>query len=163
MVINYLLCIGVIFFRRCVGQYCMPSRAVPLQVSLNLQRCSQIPRSRSIKHHSNDIQILLFFIDFSTSLQSRVSFVETPEVVVAVSRFEMAATEPVVKGYTLRLLQDLEQDGMKAVKATEDGDDGRGGDVLTVAQFDALFSLNKRRNEVWLELKEHPWLIKKSS
>eukprot|EP01036_Dinobryon_divergens_P024512 gene24514-32969_t len=94
---------------------------------------------------------------------SRVEFVETPEVVVAVSRFEMAATEPVVKGYTLRLLQDLEQDGMKAVKASDDGDNGKGEDVLTVAQFDALFSLNKRRNEVWLELKEHPWMTKKSS
>ena len=84
-------------------------------------------------------------------------------MVVAVSRFEMAATEPVVKGYTLRLLQDLEQDGMKAVKASDDGDNGKGEDVLTVAQFDALFSLNKRRNEVWLELKEHPWMTKKSN
>jgi len=83
----------------------------------------------------------------------RLSFVECPEMVVAVSRFEVAATEPVVKGYTLRLQQDLASDGI-AVKATANDT----SQVLTVAQYDALFSLNKRRNEVWLELADgHPW------
>jgi hypothetical protein len=26
-----------------------------------------------------------------------------------------------------------------------------------VAQFDAIFSIGARRNEVWAVLKEHPW------
>ena len=30
------------------------------------------------------------------------------------------------------------------------------GDCL-IGQFDAIFSLNKRRNEVWVPLATHPW------
>lgn len=82
-------------------------------------------------------------------------------MVVAVSRFEMAATEPVAKGYTLRLRQDIERDGLTAVnyanKAEIEGSGSASEEILTVAQFDALFSLNKRRVEVWLELSDHPW------
>lgn len=52
------------------------------------------------------------------------------------------------RGYTQRLKADIEADGLKC--ASDSGE-------LIVAQFDALFSLNKRRNEVWVELSRHPW------
>lgn len=71
-------------------------------------------------------------------------------LVVGVARFEMAATEPVVRGYTKRLVEDLDADGIDSCAAARQGD-------VTTAQFDALFSLNKRRNEVWVALDTHPW------
>mmetsp|Transcript_8642 Transcript_8642/g.7738 ORF Transcript_8642/g.7738 Transcript_8642/m.7738 type:complete len:118 (+) Transcript_8642:226-579(+) len=77
----------------------------------------------------------------------RVDITSSPEQVVAVTRFELAATEPIVKGYTNQLLSDITNDGLKAST----------NKLLTVGQYDALFSLNKRRNEVWIELDDHPW------
>jgi hypothetical protein len=81
----------------------------------------------------------------------RVSIEAKEGVVIAALRFDLAATEPIVKGFTSQLLSDIKADGMKPKSEDERGD-------LTVAQFDALFSLNKRRNEVWIELIDHPWL-----
>ena len=66
-------------------------------------------------------------------------------------RFELAATEPIVRGFTKELLRDIKADGMAASDEVAAG-------LCTVAQYDALFSLNKRRNEVWVELVDHPWL-----
>lgn len=74
-----------------------------------------------------------------------------PSTVFAVSRFSIAATEPVVRGYTGQLLKDIEADGLKATSASKDGGE------CVVGQYDALFSLNKRRVEVWVELEDHPW------
>lgn len=73
-----------------------------------------------------------------------------PQRVVAVSRFERAATEPVVRGYTKQLVQDIELDGLVPTSAVKAGD-------CLICQYDALFSLYKRRNEVWVELEDHPW------
>jgi hypothetical protein len=80
----------------------------------------------------------------------RVKISERPGLVVAVTRFELAATEPVVRGFTGQLLGDVKEDGMIATAECQTGD-------CIVGQFDAIFSLNKRRNEVWVELEEHLW------
>ena len=80
----------------------------------------------------------------------RVTISERPGLVVAVTRFELAATEPIVRGFTGQLLSDVNEDGMTATQSCLNGD-------VIVGQFDAIFSLNKRRNEVWIELEDHPW------
>ena len=80
----------------------------------------------------------------------RVNILERPGLVVAVTRFELAATEPIVRGFTGQLLSDVNEDGMTATPSCLKGD-------VIVGQFDAIFSLNKRRNEVWIELEDHPW------
>ena len=43
-------------------------------------------------------------------------------LVVAVTRFELAATEPIVRGFTGQLLGDIQSDGMTAVAASLAGD-----------------------------------------
>jgi hypothetical protein len=77
---------------------------------------------------------------------------EVPAKVFAITRFEVAATEPVVRGFTAQLLDDLRRDGLIATSAALSSQE------LIVGQYDALFSLNKRRNEVWVELEQHPWM-----
>eukprot|EP00607_Mallomonas_marina_P008089 CAMPEP_0182417576 /NCGR_PEP_ID=MMETSP1167-20130531/2041_1 /TAXON_ID=2988 /ORGANISM="Mallomonas Sp, Strain CCMP3275" /LENGTH=319 /DNA_ID=CAMNT_0024591241 /DNA_START=190 /DNA_END=1149 /DNA_ORIENTATION=+ len=81
----------------------------------------------------------------------RVTLLEKPSVVVAVTRFEIPATEPVVRGFTAQLMKDVESDGLVVNSRAREGQ-------CIVGQFDALFSLNKRRNEVWVELDDHPWV-----
>jgi hypothetical protein len=83
---------------------------------------------------------------------NKVNFVTRPEIVVAVTRFDLAATEPVVRGYKGQLLGDIKRDNLTPAEGFE----GATGDCI-VGQFDALFSLNKRRVEVWVELADHPW------
>ena len=73
-----------------------------------------------------------------------------PSKVVAVTRFELAATEPVVRGFTGNLIRDVEADGMTVNLGAKEGE-------CLVGQYDALFSLNKRRVEAWVELDKHPW------
>jgi len=80
----------------------------------------------------------------------RIILKEQESIVVAVKRFEVPATEPVARGYTSQLVRDVERDGLAADAAAKGGE-------CTLAQFDALFSLNKRRNEVWVRLESHPW------
>jgi hypothetical protein len=53
------------------------------------------------------------------------------------------------RGYTMKLVRDLEKDGLICSSTSQD--------EFVIAQFDALFSLNKRRNEVWTTLQEHLW------
>jgi len=80
-----------------------------------------------------------------------VNIIEKPSRVVAVTKFEVAATEPVVRGYTKQLLSQLQNDGLQPCQeAIEYG-------VCLIGQYDALFSINKRRNEVWVDLIDHPW------
>lgn len=81
----------------------------------------------------------------------KVKLIQKPGVVVAVTRFEAAATEPIARGYTNQLLSFVRADGMVPSDVYDNGQ-------VIVAQYDALFSLNKRRNEVWVVLKEHPWM-----
>jgi hypothetical protein len=80
----------------------------------------------------------------------KVSIKEKEGFVVAVLRFELAATEPTVRGFTAELIRDVKRDGLTPSKAALDGD-------VVIGQYDALFSLNKRRNEVWVELEGHYW------
>ena len=89
--------------------------------------------------------------EFPAATIPSVKIAQRDSVVVAVCRFDVAATEPVARGYTDQLLRDVLADKMKP---TEDVSRG----VVLVAQYDALFSINKRRNEVWIELEDHPWL-----
>jgi hypothetical protein len=81
----------------------------------------------------------------------RVTIKKSPGMVVAVKRFELPATEPNVRGFTGNLLREVQADGLTPSDAALAGD-------CVIGQFDALFSLNKRRNEVWVELVDHPWL-----
>jgi|MDTB01.2.fsa_nt_gb hypothetical protein len=85
---------------------------------------------------------------FDTSTNPRGPFGRT----YAILRFEKAATEEMVRGFTRELLRDITADGLKPVESQNSVQ----GDCL-VAQFDALFSLNKRRNEIWIELESHDW------
>lgn len=82
---------------------------------------------------------------------SSVELSSQPSLVVAVTRFDVAATEEVVKGYRAQLIRDISADGLLPVGKKD------GKESFTIAQYDALFSLNKRRNEVWVELQEHLW------
>ena len=76
----------------------------------------------------------------------RVTVGSLPGKTYAVTRFTRAATEVNVRGFTGLLLKDIQADGLRATKAAaEDGE-------CIVGQFDALFSLNKRRNEAWAEI-----------
>ena len=43
--------------------------------------------------------------------------------VVAVTRFELAATEPIVRGFTGQLLGDIQADGMTAVASSVAGNE----------------------------------------
>ena len=81
----------------------------------------------------------------------KVILKEKEGYVVAVLRFELAATEPIVRGFTSELIRDVKKDGIIPKQLALDGD-------CIIGQYDALFSLNKRRNEVWIELENHPWL-----
>ena len=90
---------------------------------------------------------------FPAATISTVKTKIVPSLVVAVTRFDVAATEPVARGYTEQLRRDIIADGMKPTKDVDEG-------TVIVGQYDALFSLNKRRNEVWIEVEQHPWLKK---
>ena len=85
---------------------------------------------------------------YDTSVDGKGPFGKT----YAILRFERAATEPVCRGYSRELLRDIKADGLVPVdsQSTPEGE-------IIVAQFDALFSLNKRRNEIWIELEDHDW------
>lgn len=78
--------------------------------------------------------------------------VETiPEKVVAVGSFTDASMEPVVRKADRELRAALERDGLQV----EAGSESR----VTFAQYDAVFSMGKRRGEVWIPLANggHPW------
>lgn len=81
----------------------------------------------------------------------KVKIVERPALTVAVLRFEAAATEVIARKCLNDLIQCVKNDGLEVTEDTEKG-------TVIVGQFDALFSLNKRRNEIWAVLKNHPWI-----
>lgn len=74
-----------------------------------------------------------------------------PERVVAVGTFSGFSTEPMVRKTDRSLRTACQRDGLKVVNSSEG--------VLQFAQYDAIFSMGKRRSEVWLELEDggHPW------
>lgn len=54
-----------------------------------------------------------------------------------------------VKYYSRRLFDLLKADGLQATEESEA--------EYQVAQYDAIFSIGTRRNEVWAVLKKHDW------
>lgn len=54
-----------------------------------------------------------------------------------------------VKYFAGRLLELLKADGLAPTPESEA--------EYQIAQFDAIFSIGTRRNEVWTVLKDHPW------
>lgn len=78
--------------------------------------------------------------------------VETlPSQVIAVGSFSDASMEPVVRKADRLLREALKRDGLEV----EAGSESR----VEFAQYDAIFSMGKRRGETWIPLKEggHPW------
>jgi hypothetical protein len=75
--------------------------------------------------------------------------------VVAVAEFTDASMEPVVRRADQELRQMLERDGLQCDDDDDDDDDA----ILQFAQYDAIFSIGKRRGEVWIPLRDggHPW------
>lgn len=72
-----------------------------------------------------------------------------PARVVAVLRFETPATAPVVKYYAGRLLELLQADRLVPTAAS--------AEEYVLCQYDAIFSIGTRRNEVWAVLETHDW------
>ncbi|KAG7346580.1 SOUL heme-binding domain containing protein [Nitzschia inconspicua] len=73
-----------------------------------------------------------------------------PSKVIAVGSFADASVAPVVRKADARLREALKRDG---ITVSDDSDS------VKFAQYDAIFTLGKRRGEVWIELEDgaHPW------
>ena len=83
--------------------------------------------------------------------QWRTMSIETyPSQVIAVGYFNDASMEPVVRLADRTLRECLKRDGLVPMEM-------EGG--VMFAQYDAIFSMGKRRGEVWIELEDggHPW------
>jgi hypothetical protein len=74
-----------------------------------------------------------------------------PSEVIAVGSFSDASVEPVVRKADLLLRKVLERDGLQVEPSSKSR--------VTFAQYDAIYSMGKRRGEVWIPLKDggHPW------
>lgn len=74
-----------------------------------------------------------------------------PERVIAVGSFSDASVAPLVRRVDKELRATLERDGLKVPVSSESS--------VTFCQYDAIFSLGKRRGEVWIDLEKggHPW------
>jgi len=71
--------------------------------------------------------------------------------VVAVREYTDASMEPVVRKADRELREILDRDGLKPREGSED--------VVRFAQYDAVYSMGKRRGELWIDLADggHPW------
>lgn len=80
-----------------------------------------------------------------------VEVVVMPSSVVAVARFSDASVEPVVKKATKELRNACERDGLNISTSL--------GESVQFCQYDAIFSMGKRRGEVWIPLDDNnnPW------
>lgn len=83
-----------------------------------------------------------------------ISVQNIPSRTIAVRIFEDASMEPVVRKADRELRVFLKRDGLVAAAPVAENE----GEVM-FAQYDAIFSMGKRRGEVWIELEEggHPW------
>lgn len=78
--------------------------------------------------------------------------VETiPSKVVAVANYADASVAPIVRKADKQLRDACKRDGLVVAPET--------ADFVRFAQYDAIYSLGKRRGEVWIELEDggHPW------
>ena len=80
---------------------------------------------------------------------SGFEIVTVPERVVAIGSFSDASMEPVVRKADRLLREACQRDGLVAESESES--------ALRFAQYDAIFSMGKRRGEVWIDLAKHPW------
>lgn len=82
---------------------------------------------------------------------SAFEIVTIPERVVAVGSFSDASMEPVVRKADGLLREACSKDGLKVDESSQG--------QLRFAQYDAIFSMGKRRGEVWINLVDggHPW------
>lgn len=71
--------------------------------------------------------------------------------VMAVGSFSDASMEPVVRKADHLLREALDRDGLKVEPDSKSR--------VTFAQYDAIYSMGKRRGEVWIPLEDggHPW------
>ena len=74
-----------------------------------------------------------------------------PSKVVAVGSYSDASVAPIVRKADRELRAACQRDGIKIPSWTSSS--------VKFAQYDAIFSLGKRRGEVWIELEDggHPW------
>ena len=74
-----------------------------------------------------------------------------PSTVVAVGSFADASVEPVVRRVDKELRHACARDGIRIAKDSASS--------VKFAQYDAIFSMGKRRGEVWIDLQDanHPW------
>lgn len=89
----------------------------------------------------------LFSLQPPSGLPEGFEGVIVPESVVAIARFGDAIVEPIVRRVNNELCNDLVRDGLETEKS----------DSLIFAQYDAVFSMGKRRSEVHVLLDKHPW------
>lgn len=81
-----------------------------------------------------------------------IQVITMPERVVAVGEFSDASMEPVVRKADRELRANLARDGLTPCQDTQE--------LVRFAQYDAIFSMGKRRGEVWIDLDDtngHPW------
>jgi len=79
----------------------------------------------------------------------RVGFKEVPSRTFAIKSFDSPTTADYVRYWDAELRKVLEADGLVASPEADT-------DFL-LAQYDAIFSIAKRRNEVWIPLASHDW------
>ncbi len=74
-----------------------------------------------------------------------------PSRVVAVGTYADASVAPIVRRADKELRDACKRDGIKVAPQT--------ANFVKFAQYDAIYSLGKRRGEVWIELEDegHPW------
>jgi SOUL heme-binding protein len=83
-----------------------------------------------------------------------VRVLSVPERVVAVRTFSDASVEAVVRRCDKELRELCARDGLETAPS------GAGNQPpLQFAQYDAVYTMGKRRGEVWIELRDgsHPW------
>jgi SOUL heme-binding protein len=87
---------------------------------------------------------------------SDFGIVTVPSRVVAVRIFGDALVEPVVRRVDKELRDILRRDGLVAATT---GSGAPNGNFLQFAQYDAVYSMGKRRSEVHIALEDggHPW------
>ena len=76
---------------------------------------------------------------------------DVPARVVAVGTYADASVGPIVRRADRELREACERDGLQIPANTASS--------VKFAQYDAIYSLGKRRGEVWIELEDggHPW------
>jgi hypothetical protein len=98
-------------------------------------------------------ELTSFLQKASINADPSVTIQTVPEQVVAVKTFDDALTEAAVRANDQELRRSLQRDSLVVA------DKHVQNDFLCFAQYDAVYSLGKRRSEVWIALKEngHLW------